>query len=280
MLFKKYTLAVLCLILSISQVMAVKDSPLKVCAAENEMPYSNNQGEGFENQLAGLVGKRLGRKIEYVAWTDPRYFIRDFLDKGKCDLVIGLDTGDPRVETTIPYYRSSYVFITKKTNAAAQNWDSEFIRKAKRIAFMPGTPTEVMMRAIGRYNDMFNYMHELVGFKSPRNQYVKYENSKLVSEVASGKAEVAVLWGPAAARYVKEASTPLAMTVIPDNNTRADGQKVGFHFNTSMGVRKGEDKLLKQLNQIIQTYQQDINQLLLAEGVPLLDQSKAALALK
>jgi mxaJ protein len=248
---KIHIITALCLALPLSQAMAKEDAAIKVCAAENEMPYSNSKGEGFENKLAELVGKQLNRKVEYVTWTDPRYFIRDYLDKGKCDLVMGLDTGDPRVETTIPYYRSGYVFITKKTGAAAvSNWDSEFIRKAKHIAFIPGTPAEVMMRAIGRYNDMFNYMHELVGFKSPRNQYVKYENSKLVSEVASGKAEVAVLWGPAAARYVKESSTPLAMIVIPDNNVRADGQKVGFHYSTSMGVRKGEDKLLKQLNQV------------------------------
>jgi mxaJ protein len=226
--------------------------PLKVCAAENEMPYSNNKGEGFENKLAEFVGRELGRKVEYVSWTDPRYFIRDLLDKKQCDLVMGLDTGDPRVATTQPYYRSGYVFITKEQDAeTAQNWDGELIKKAKNIAFMPGTPAETMLRAIGRYNDMFNYQHELVGFKSPRNQYVKYENSKLVSEVASGKAEVAVLWGPAAARYVKESSVPLAMTVIPDNNVRADGQKVPHHFSTSMGVRKDDRELLNALNAII-----------------------------
>jgi mxaJ protein len=253
--------------------------PLKVCAAENEMPYSNNKGEGFENKLAEFVGKELGRKIEYVSWTDPRYFIRDLLDKKQCDLVMGLDNGDPRVATTEPYYRSGYVFITKEQDSdAAQNWDGELIKKANRIAFMPGTPAETMLRAIGRYNDMFNYLHELVGFKSPRNQYVKYENSKLVSEVASGKAEVAVLWGPAAARYVKESTIPLAMTVIPDNNVRADGQKVPHHFSTSMGVRKDDRDLLAALNGIIKSKQDEIDGILEAENIPLLSETESALA--
>lgn len=253
--------------------------PLKVCAAENEMPYSNNKGEGFENKLAEFVGKELGRKIEYVSWTDPRYFIRDLLDKKQCDLVMGLDNGDPRVATTEPYYRSGYVFITKEQDSdAAQNWDGELIKKANRIAFMPGTPAETMLRAIGRYNDMFNYLHELVGFKSPRNQYVKYENSKLVSEVASGKAEVAVLWGPAAARYVKESTIPLAMTVIPDNNVRADGQKVPHHFSTSMGVRKDDRDLLAALNGIIKSKQDEIGEILEAENIPLLSETESALA--
>lgn len=255
------------------------DTPLKVCAAENEMPYSNSKGEGFENKLAEFVGKELGRKIEYVSWKDPRYFIRDLLDKKHCDLVMGLDTGDPRVATTEPYYRSGYAFITKKVDAhKAQNWDGELIKNAKRIAFMPGTPAETMLRAVGRYNDMFNYLHELVGFKSPRNQYVKYESSKLVSEVASGKAEVAVLWAPAAARYVKESSVPLAMIVVSDNNVRSDGQKVPHHFSTSMGVRKDDSSLLQALNTLIKDKQDEIDGILEAENIPLLPQVEPALA--
>ncbi|MBK8815994.1 MAG: methanol oxidation system protein MoxJ [Methylococcaceae bacterium] len=258
---------------------AVQGAPLKICAAENEMPYSNTKGEGFENKLAEFLGKELGRKIEYVSWKDPRYFIRDLLDKKQCDLVMGLDTGDPRVATTEAYYRSGYVFITKEQDAdAAQNWDGELIKKAKKIAFMPGTPAETMLRAIGRYNDMFNYQHELVGFKSPRNQYVKYDASKLVGEVASGKAEVAVLWAPAAARYVKESTVPLAMTVIPDTNVRADGQKVAHHFSTSMGVRKDDRDLLAALNGIIKSKQDEIDGILEAENIPLLSETESALA--
>jgi len=254
---------------------------LKVCTAENEMPYSNNAGEGFENKLAQYVAEQLGRKLETVTWSDPRYFIRDFVDKGLCDVVMGVDQGDPRLSTTVPYYRSGYVFISReKDGLDLKNWDSEALKKANRIAFVPGTPAEIMLRTIGRYNDMFNYQQELVGFKSRRNQYIKYENDKLVNEVASGKAEVAVLWGPAAARYVKSAATPLAMTVIPDNNKRADGEKVGFHYSTSIGVRKGDAALLEQLNKLIRDKQDDIAELLEAEGIPLLDEPETALSMK
>ncbi len=257
------------------------DQPsLKVCSAENEMPYSNTAGEGFENKLAQFIAQQLGRKLETVAWTDPRYFIRDFVDKGLCDVVMGVDSGDPRLYTTVPYYRSGYVFISReKDELDLQNWDSETLKKAQRIAFMPGTPAEVMLRAIGRYNDMFNYQQELVGFKSKRNQYVKYENDKLVNEVASGKAELAVLWGPAAARYVKASTTPLTMTVIPDNNKRADGEKVGFHYSTSIGVRKGEVALLEQLNKLIKEQRDEIGELLEAEGIPLLEEPDTALSM-
>ncbi|WKJ91976.1 methanol oxidation system protein MoxJ [Methylomonas montana] len=253
---------------------------LKVCTAENEMPYSNKNGEGFENKLARYVADQLGRKLETVTWTDPRYFIRDYVDKGLCDVVMGVDQGDPRLSTTAPYYRSGYVFISRSDdNLDLQNWDSEALRKAQRIAFVPGTPAETMLRAIGRYNDMFNYQQELVDFKSRRNQYIKYENDKLVNEVATGKAEIAVLWGPAAARYVKASATPLTMTVIPDNNQRADGEKVGFHYSTSIGVRNGDTALLAQLNKIIKDQQSEIAELLEADGIPLLDEPDTALSM-
>ena len=243
---------------------------LNVCSAENEMPYSNKKGEGFENKLSQLLGQKLNRKIKHVYWKDPRYFVRDFLDKGLCDVVIGVDSGDPRVLTTKPYYRSAYAFISReKDDLDLKNWDSDVLRSVKRIGFIPGTPSEVMIRAIGRYSDMFNYNKELVGFKSRRNQYIKYDTSKLVGDVASGKAEIAVLWGPSIARYVKSSSTPLRMTVVPDNSTRADGEKVGQHYSTSMAVRKGETALLKQLNQFINQQQSEISDVLKEEGVPL-----------
>lgn len=274
---KKLLLTLACLGLGLSTANA-DDTPLKICAAEDEMPYSNNKGEGFENKLAQLVGEALHKKIETVYWTDPRYYLRDTLDKGLCDVVIGVDTGDPRVSTSVPYYRSGYVFITRKDGQAVNNWDSVALKKVQRIAFVPGSPAEVMLRAIGRYNDMFNYSQELVGYKSKRNQYVKYDTEKLVSEVSSGHAEVAALWGPAASRYVKASSTPLTMTMIPDTNHRADGEKVGHHYSTSMAVRKGNEALLAQLNQVIKTKQPEIRQLLEAEGIPLLDAEQVAVA--
>lgn len=269
----QYLLASVCLgasLIIFPSAQAEASKTLKVCAAEDEMPYSNKTGEGFENKLAQLLGTALNRKVEFVTWTDPRYFIRDSLDKDLCDVVIGVDTGDPRMLTSKPYYRSGYVFITRKSdNFDLKNWDSEVLRKVQRIAVVPGTPAEDMLKAIGRYNDMFNYSQELIGFKSRRNEYIKYEASKMVSEVSSGHAEVAVLWGPSAARYVKSASTPLVMTLIPDNNTRADGQKVGFHYSTSLGVRKTDNALLAELNKVLEDQQADITALLTAEGIPL-----------
>lgn len=264
---KLYLIAIACFL---SGTALAEETSLKVCTATDEMPYSNEKGEGFENKIAQLLGTELKRKVEAIYWQDPRYFIRDFLDKGLCDVIIGVDVGDPRVSTTKPYYRSGYVFISRTAdNLDVQNWDSAVLKKAQKIAFVPATPAEVMLKAIGRYNDMFNYQQELVGYKSKRNEYVKYDTPKLVSEVSSGHAELAVLWAPAAARYVKESTVPLTMTLIPDNNKRADGEKVGFHYSSAMAVRKGNAALLKQLNQVIEQKKDAITEILTAEGIPL-----------
>ena len=87
---------------------------LNVCAGKDELPYSNENKQGFENDIAEVLGKALNRKVNFVWWTDPRYTVRDYLDKNKCDVILGLDPSDPRVLTTIPYYKTSYVFITRQ----------------------------------------------------------------------------------------------------------------------------------------------------------------------
>lgn len=264
--------------LALSQA-ATAAEPIKICSAENELPYSNKDGQGFENQLAELIGQELGRPVENVWWSDPRYYVRDLLDKGLCDVALGVDAGDPRLATTQPYYRSGYVFVYRKEKGVKiDNWDSEMLRTAQHIAFMPDTPAETMLRKIGRYNDQFNYLQSLVGYKSRRNQYVRFDPAKLVEEVANGNAEVAVLWGPAAARYVKASKVPLVMSVIPNDNTRGDGEKVPHHYDTAMGVRKSDDALLAQLNQAIAKRGKDIRALLQAEGIPLLADDAAKTA--
>ena len=108
-----------------------------------------------------------------------------------------------------------------------------------------------MITKLDLYGRNFNYMKSLTNFKSPRNQYVRIDPARMVSEVEQGKADLAVAFAPEVARYVKESGGKVKMVVIPDDNTRVDGEKVPFHFNQSMGVRKGDEKLLEELDAAI-----------------------------
>lgn len=246
--------------------------PLRVCAAENELPYSDKDGKGYENRLADLIGQELGRPVENVWWQDPRYFVRDLLDRGLCDVVMGVDTDDPRLLTSAPYFRTGYVFVYRKEKGVkVTDYDSERLRTAKQIAFMPDTPAETMLKKIGRYHDQFNYLQSLVGFKARRNQYVRYDPEKLVNEVASGHADLAILWGPQAGRYVKSAGKPLEMRLIPDHQTRSDGEQVPHHYSTSIGVRKGGEALLAEIDRALKKKAGAIQALLKEEGIPLVE---------
>jgi mxaJ protein len=243
---------------------------LKVCAADNEMPYANERGEGFEDRIAEKLAAAMDMKLERVGFSDPRYVVRDLLDKGKCDVMLGVDAGDPRVTTTRAYYRSSYVFVTRADfGQEVTGWDSPALQTA-HIGVIPGTPAEVMLVQLGRYADSFRYMMSLGGNKAPRNRYVRYDSEKLISDLAAGEIDVAVAWAPSVARYIKSAATPLKVTQVPAQASKSNGEPVHFHFDTAIAVRKDDHALLARIEAALACSRDDIEGVLRAEGIQIL----------
>lgn len=243
---------------------------LKVCAADNEMPYANERGEGFEDRIAEKLAAAMDMKLERVGFSDPRYVVRDLLDKGKCDVMLGVDAGDPRVATTRAYYRSSYVFVTRADfGQEVTGWDSPALQTA-HIGVIPGTPAEVMLVQLGRYADSFRYMMSLGGNKAPRNRYVRYDSEKLIRDLAAGEIDVAVAWAPSVARYIKSAATPLKVTQVPAQATKSNGEPVHFHFDTAIAVRKDDHALLARIEAALARSRDDIEGVLRAEGIQIL----------
>lgn len=247
------------------------EKTLRICAADNEVPYSSRTGYGFENKIGEILAKQMGREPEFVWYDKPAiYLVRDQLTKNACDIVIGLDTGDKRVATSDPYYRAPYVFILPKDSKLdITSWDSPDLMKAEKIGMAQDSPAQVMLEKLGLFNRNFNYMKSLIGFKSKRNQYVRVPPERLVNDVADGKADVAIGFAPEVARYVKQRGDALKMVIIPDNATRADGERVPFHFDQSFGVRKGDEKLLSQVNDALDKARPEIEEVLKEEGIPL-----------
>src|SRR5690606_22668415 len=89
------------------------DRALRVCADPNNLPFSNERGEGFENRIAELVARDLGARVEYTWFAQRRGFIRNTLRAGECDVVMGVPSSFELALTTRPYYRSSYMFVTR-----------------------------------------------------------------------------------------------------------------------------------------------------------------------
>jgi mxaJ protein len=244
---------------------------LRICAAENEPPYSSRDGQGFENRIAVAVAEAMGRKAEFVWSSQPAiYLVRDYLDKGLCDVVTGLDEGDQRVLTTKAYYRTGYAFLTRTDSRLdISSWRSPDLARAEHIGFVPGSPAQVMLEELGLFSAHFNYMHSLTDFQDRRNRYIRIDPKRMVGELIEGKADVMVNFAPELARYAKSSATPLRLTLIPDDARRSDGKAVPQHFSQSMGVRKDDAGTLAELDAGLQKAGPKIEEILREESIPL-----------
>jgi mxaJ protein len=266
--------------LSLQITLASAAEPLRVCAANDEMPYSNAAGEGFENRLARRVADLLGRPLEMIQSDRPAiYHVQEYLNAGKCDVIMGLDSTDPRVLTTKPYYRASYVFVLRRDDGPdIRDWDPEVWQQVNKVAFAQGSPAEAMIREVGLFERNLSYMYSLIGFKPKRNQYVRFHPSRLVSEVSSGVADVAIVWGPEAAPYVARSTVPLEMRPVPDGTWQ--GTPVSFQYEQSMGVRQGDTELRDALDQVIATHGPALRAELADLGIPVTEPEEARVAVK
>ncbi|GJE75678.1 methanol oxidation system protein MoxJ [Methylorubrum suomiense] len=244
---------------------------LRICAAE-QPPLSMKDGSGLENKIATAVAEAMDRKAQFVWIGKPAiYLVRDGLEKNACDVVVGLDADDERVLTTKPYYRSGYVFITRADrDLDIKSWSDPRLKEIDHMVVGFGTPGEAMLKDIGRYEEDMAYLYSLVNFRAPRNQYTQIDPGRMVSEVASGKADVAVAFGPDIARYVRDSSTKLRVTPVPDDTLRSDGRKMPQSFDQAMGVRRADTALKDALDAAIAKAKPRIEAILKEEGVPVL----------
>lgn len=248
-------------------------APLRVCSDPNNLPFSDKQQQGFENELAELVAKELGRsEVRYYWHPQRRGFARRTLKQGNCDIIMGVPAGYEFASTTQPYYRSSYVFVYRSdAGYDIDSIDDPVLKKLKIGVHMVGddysnTPGA---EALGRRGMIDN----LVGYSVYGDYSKPHPPSRLIEAVAEGEVDVAIAWGPLAGYFAQRQSVPLKLTPV---KAEVDPQAVPFAFNISMAVRPGDTELHRQLEQVIETRGADINKLLTRYGVPLLKPSPSA----
>lgn len=249
---------------------AADASLLRICAAADGAPYSAKDKSGFENKIADIVAEAMGRKALFIWSGKPAiYAIRDQLEMKMCDVVMGVDSGDPRVATTRPYYTAPYVFVMRNDGAInVSDWNSPDLEKAKAIGFVEGTPGDIMLTQKDLWTKHITYARSLANFQSKRNKYTRIPPQRMIGEVADGTADLAIGFAPEVARYVT-AHSNLIMKVIPDNNVRADGERVPHHFDQSIGVRKTDPDLLAAVEAALEKAKPKIQAVLKEEGIPL-----------
>lgn len=246
---------------------------LRVCEDPDNPPFSMRDGSGFENKIAELLAKSLGRKLEYT-WFPQRFgFIRHTLrakdEQGhyKCDLVMGVPPGFDQAATTQPYYRSVYTLVYVKGGKldGVKNPDDLLklppaTRDKLRLGTFAQTPPVDWLLKNGMIDRMVPYQKMS---SDPKN----YPGRLLQDDLGKGELDGAFIWGPIAGYFAKKI-TAEKLVVVPFKPEPG----IKFDFSIAMGVRFGEKAWQKQVGELIKKNQSGINEILTDYGVPLVDE--------
>jgi mxaJ protein len=237
----------------------------RVCADPNNLPFSNREREGFENKLAELVAQKLGMSVSYTWWAQRRGFIRNTLKAKDCDVVMGVPAHYDLVETTAPYYRSSYVFVTRADRKLNISSLEDPVLKTLKIGVHligddgNNTPPAHVLGQQGMTQNVIGFM--IYGdYREPNPP------ARLIEAVEKGDVDIAAAWGPLAGYAAKHSAVPLTVTLIDDDGHFAP---LRLQFDIAMGVRRGDHALREKLDHVIADSRSEIDALLRSYGVPL-----------
>jgi quinoprotein dehydrogenase-associated probable ABC transporter substrate-binding protein len=239
--------------------------PLRVCADPNNMPFSNQKRDGFENKIAELVARELGRPIDYFWSPQRRGFVRNTLNAGRCDVVIGVPARYAPLQTTRAYYRSAYAFVTRRDRHLRVSSFDDVRLKTLTIGIQItgddyNNPPAAQALAVRR-------LVENVRGYTVYGDYSKTDPQReLVDAVADGRVDVAVMWGPLAGYYSRK--EPTAIDVVPVSPER--DESLVFAFDIAMGVRRADTAMRDALDAVIVRRGPEIRRILASYGVPLL----------
>jgi mxaJ protein len=228
-----------------------------VCADMDNLPYSNLEQQGFENKIAELIARDLGKKLKYQFSYDRQGFIRNTIRAGLCDVIMGTVSDGDMLLTTEPYYRSGYVFVTRKESGYnITDWDSPDLRKGIIGIVGQSPPTRPL------------YDHDLMANARPYRLQRDLNKSpgEMIEDLASGRIDVAIIWGPLGGYYAKRSDVPMVVTPIPEyEKVNATGKE---YWNISVGVRPGDKARRDAIQEVLDRRKGDILKILDEYGIP------------
>jgi quinoprotein dehydrogenase-associated probable ABC transporter substrate-binding protein len=249
-----------------SELELVDPKVLRVCADPNNLPYSNEKGEGVENKLAELLAAKLNKTLAYTFYPQSTGFVRNTLGSRRCDVIPGFPQGDELVQNTNPYYRTAYALVVRADSdlADVDTLADPRIRD-KRIGVVAGTPPSTY---ITRYGEM----RKAKPYPLVVDTRVDSSAQAMIHDLGTGEIDAGALWGPLAGYYARLANPPMHVTLLLKET---GGPPMTFRI--AMGVRASDQNWKRQLNRLIADNQADITQLLLSFGIPLLDEQGRAM---
>lgn len=240
---------------------------LRVCADPNNLPFSNARGEGFENQIAELIARDMGAKVRYTWWAQRRGFIRNTLNASQCDVVVGVPASFDLTAVTVPYYRSSYVFVSRSDrHLAVGSFDDSVLHRLKIGVQLIGddganTPPVHALGARGIRGNLKGYL--VYGDYRKANP-----PSAIIDAVAKGDVDLAIAWGPLAGYFASRQSVPLDIVPV---SPQIDVPFLPEVFDISMGVRRQDKALRDRLDGILERRKTSIQAILDSYHVPRID---------
>ncbi|HZP05146.1 MAG TPA: quinoprotein dehydrogenase-associated putative ABC transporter substrate-binding protein [Terracidiphilus sp.] len=247
-------IGLLCMLSSLS---AFGQSPLRVCADPDDLPFSSASRAGFDNRIAEMLGRNLNRPVIFVWARARRGFLREQFNKDACDLLMGVPEGMKHVRTTIPYYRSSYVFVTRRSDhLQLTGFDDPAIGKQRiglQILEEDFSPPSLPLIRSG-------HAAQFVGFDSFGNG-----GDAIVRAVANNKVGFSVVWGPIAGYYASRQRVPLALSPV---RPAIDSTGIPFTFAMAIAVHNDDQKLAGNLSAAIRKNQGRIEAILHSYHVP------------
>jgi mxaJ protein len=238
---------------------------LRVAADPNNLPFTNERREGFENKLAELLAKELGAELEYEWRAQRRGFFRIAFKEDECDVVLGVPADFDRSLTTAPYYRSAYCLVTRKDRKLGlKSLDDPALKTLKVGVTMLGadgcnTPPAHALAARG-------IIDNVVGFTVYGDYREESPPARIVEAVAKGDVDAALVWGPLAGYFAKRQKVELEITPLPDKDTETG---LPFAFEIAVGVRRGQKALRDEIDAVLKRRSADVAKLLGEYGVPL-----------
>jgi quinoprotein dehydrogenase-associated probable ABC transporter substrate-binding protein len=228
------------------------DTPLKICADPNNLPFSNRAGEGFENKLAQIWAREAGTEVEYTWFPQRRGFERNTLnaedlERGgfKCDVIVGVPSGYDLALTTRPYYRATYALVyvaggkLDLANALDLTTLPTETRESLRIGvFTPGPAAEWLARH-GLYDQM-------VPYSALDGDPDVYPGKIIENELLAGELDAAILFGPIAGYFAARVA-PKKVAVLPLRSETG----IQFEFAMAAGVRFGERERRAELEALM-----------------------------
>jgi mxaJ protein len=251
---------------------APKREAFRVCQDPNNLPFSNTQGEGIENRIAELFAKDLGLPVSYFSFPQRLAFIRNTLryklpgEDFRCDIVMGVPAGYDQVSATKPYYRSTYALVFPQGKGLdGVNSGADFLAldparlKKLRIGLYDRSPASEWLVK-------HNLVEQGVPYPIMNPDPAQYPGEIIERDLAAGKIDAAIVWGPIAGFFARRVKSP-QLTVVP----LVSEPGVRFDYPMAMGVRYGEPQWKQQIEALIEKRRPEIQAILRDYGVPLLD---------